>query len=88
MTAAIIPIRGGELVKVIEDWLAQARKGEITAIAFAAVMSDDAVCEGWVGDIDSCAVTLYGAINILRDGYFHDRIEHYSDSDCGSKNGK
>jgi len=79
----VTPIRGGELIPILEDWLDQARKGEIKAMSFAAVMNNDNTCEGWIGDIDSCSLLLFAAINILRDGYFHDRIEHYSTADLG-----
>lgn len=79
----VIPIRGRELVPVLEDWLERAKRGEITALAFAAVLEGDHFCEGWAGDIDSCSLSLYGAINVLRDGYFHQRIEHHSDADVG-----
>lgn len=76
MSAKIIPIRGHNLVPIIEEWLEQAKRGEIEAFAFAALMRDGSTCEGWLGDVDDCAVSLYGAINILRDGFFHENIEH------------
>jgi hypothetical protein len=74
----VVPIRGRELIPVLEDWLERAKQGEILALAFAAVLVDEACAEGWAGDVDNCAVTLYGAINVMRDGYFHQNIEHYS----------
>jgi len=77
----VTPIRGGELVPILEGWLDQARKGEIKAMSFAAVMDNDATCEGWVGNIDDCALLLFAAINIMRDGYFHDQIEHCGRAD-------
>jgi len=82
--STVTPIRGKELIPVLEDWLKRARAGEITALAFAAVMRDASIQEGWAGELDECAVVLYGAINILRDGYFHSRIEHYADAQCST----
>jgi hypothetical protein len=84
MTAKIVPIRGRELVSVIEEWLEQAKRGEITAMAFAAIMDSGDTCEGWAGNIDECTISLYGAVNVLRDGFFHKLIEHYSDADRGT----
>jgi hypothetical protein len=84
MTAKIIPIRGHELIPVLEDWLEQAKRGEITAIAFAAIMEGGDTCEGWAGRVDECCLALFAAINILRDGYFHQHIDHYSSSDRGA----
>lgn len=55
--------------------LEQAREGSFIALSYAAVMEDDITCEGYVGDTDRCAVTLYGAINILRDYYYEHIIE-------------
>lgn len=81
----IVPIRGREIVAALEDWLEQARRGEIRAIAFAAVMREEVMHEGWVGEVDTCTVSLYGAINVLRDAFFHERIEHYSDGDVGPR---
>jgi len=72
----VVPIRGGALIPILEKWLEQAKRGEIKAMAFAATMSDETTCEGWFGEFDTCAVTMYGTINILRDAYFHDNIEH------------
>lgn len=83
MPPKVVPIRGRELVPVLEEWLEQAKAGELQAIAIAAVRHDKCCFEGWFGDVDRCAVTLYGAINILRDGYFHENIEHYSPADIG-----
>lgn len=80
MTAKVIPIRGGEIVRILEEWLEQARKGDITAMAFAAIMEDGSTCEGWFGNLDECTTALYGALNIARDQYFHSRIEHYNES--------
>jgi hypothetical protein len=78
----IVPfkIEERDLVKALEDWTERARKGEITALAFAAVMEDGSTYEGWSGNYGSCVITLYGAINILRDQYFHLKIEHYDRS--------
>lgn len=76
MSAKIIPIRGSELVPIIEEWLEQAKRGEIEAMAFVALVRDGPTCEGWIGEVEDCAVTLYGAINILRDGFFHANIDH------------
>ena len=80
----IVPIRGRELISILEEWLEQARKGEITCIAFAALMSDETCCEGWAGDFDENVLRLFGAINILRDGFFHQNVEHYSSCDRGA----
>ncbi len=71
----VTPIRGGNIVERLEDLLEEARQGKMIALAYAATMEDDVCCEGYVGDIDRCAVTLYGAINILRDYYFEHNIE-------------
>lgn len=84
MTASVIPIRGREMIPLIEDWLEKARNGEIVAMSFAAVLQDDVCCEGWAGDLDSCTLTLFAAINILRDGFFHQHIDHYSTADNGA----
>jgi len=72
----VVPIRGGAVIEILEDLLQQARKGEIEAIAFAIVNADQSLTEGWSGTIDTNVVAMYGAINILRDGYFHSSIEH------------
>jgi hypothetical protein len=79
LTAEVIPIRGGEVVRVLEQWLEQARRGELVAVAFAAIV-DNRTCEGWFGRVDEHVVRLYGALNIARDQYFHSMIEHYDES--------
>lgn len=79
----VVPIRGRELVAIIEDWLEQAKRGEISVMAFAAVMEDDTCYEGWAGDLDGSTLKLFAAINILRDGFFHEKIDHYSSADRG-----
>jgi hypothetical protein len=84
VTAKVIPIRGHELIPVLEEWLEQAKRGEIKAMAFAAIMDDETTCEGWAGSVDQCCLALFAAINILRDGYFHQHIDHYSSSDRGA----
>jgi len=72
----IIPIHGHEMIPILESWLEQACKGEITCIAFAALMDDLTCHEGWIGDYEDNAVRLFGAINILRDGFFNLNIDH------------
>lgn len=80
---SIVPIRRRELIPIIEGWLEQAQRGEIKVMAFAAVMSDETCCEGWIGDHEDNAMLLYAAVNILRESFFHTHIDHYSDADRG-----
>lgn len=82
----VISLHGKEIIPVLEEWIEQARKGELVALSFAAVMNDDTVCEGWMGNVDNHCVKMYGGINILRDAYFHMMIEHYDDASMGSRN--
>ncbi len=76
----VVPIRGRALIETLEQWLEQAKRGEVVAICFAAVMKDDGLCEGWAGNVDKCTMSLYGAVNVLRDQYFHMLIQHYDTS--------
>ena len=81
MTDNIHPLRNGEIVPVIEDLLERAKRGEIVSLAYAGVCEDQATIEGVGGRIYDNAVLLNGAINILRDMYFHMHIEHYADAE-------
>jgi hypothetical protein len=45
-------------------------------MAFVALMDDGTCCEGWLGDVDGQAMTLFAGINVLRDGFFHLNIDH------------
>lgn len=83
MTAKIIPIRNPGPVEALESLLERARRGEFKAIAFAAVLEDGCAAEGWAGKVDECTFALYGAINTLRDVFFHEHIDHFSDADRG-----
>jgi hypothetical protein len=74
-------LHNNDMIATIESWLEDAKKGELKAMAFAAIMDDDCICEGWTGEVDENTVLMYGAINILRDAYFHKKIEHESEAD-------
>jgi hypothetical protein len=71
----VTPIRGGNIVERLELLLEEARQGNVIAISYAVVLEGDETVEGYAGNIDECAVLLYGAINILRDVYFVHNIE-------------
>lgn len=83
MPGKIVPIKNREVIPALEELLEDARAGKIVSIGYAVVEADDVTMEGIAGLTDESAVQLYGAINILRDMFFHMYIDHYSNGDLG-----
>ena len=57
--------RGNEAVEALRDLLAAAEKGEVTAVAIAALAPDGSPVFAWGAGPDTNAVTLVGAIHML-----------------------
>lgn len=72
----VIPIRGGGVVKLLEEILETARSGEIDSLAIVYITKNHEVAEGWCGAFDLDVFRMYGAINSLRDCFFHEEIDH------------
>lgn len=53
-----------EVVELLEDWLAIAKKGELVAIALAGVGSSGDGCNGWASGLQANA--LLGVITLLQ----------------------
>lgn len=81
MTEKVVHFKGRELIATLEEMLVQAKRGEISSMAYAVVRGNGSCVEGWTAGRDT--FTLFASINVLRDQYFHATIQHTSPADVG-----
>jgi hypothetical protein len=64
-----------ELVKFLEDRLADAKAGRILGVAFVAIHVDGAVGSGWTTGLNENVFAAVGAMEHIKQKFMEDRIE-------------